>query len=495
MSVALPRVRPDAPKHSKNPVIRAVQKAVRTIKHNIEVSNFLPDGTKDIRVYLKYPGSSTGGRWLARWGWKYATHRLTRAGHWFFYATLFLGMFSSISLEIQTYIPFLYAVCFWFVATFFALVSKPNVAIKVRHAPVVSVGETLLVDAEVTSLRRGGIFPTQDVNLVPVGLPAEVDAVPPSGVVIGTMAPGESARVKMTLKANKRGVFTLPGYRIETDFPLGLLNAYQRIEAPSPLTVYPSFTALREFTLPSGTGWQEGGVAMLAKQGDSFEYWGNREWREGDSQRDIDWRATARLGGDAPIVREWREEYFFRVGIVLDTHLPRPTGKWRGMLYGPRAYDPPKAWSDAFERAISLSAGIADYMAREQYIIDIFAAGPTMHHLTVGRGSGYRDEILNILAGVEDTGNEPMSAIEPELLSSVHRLTTVICVFMTFDDKRRALVELLRSTGVGVKVILVPPRTKDDDEEDNEPAGVMAAPEPDTVIVDARAFTLGVDVL
>lgn len=495
MSVVLPRIQTGAPKRSKNPFIRAVQKTIRTVKHSIEVSNFLPDGTKDIRVYLKYPGSSTGGRWVARWFWKYLTHRLTRAGIWFFWATLFLAMFSSISLEIQTYIPFLYALSFWFVATVFALISKPKVSLKVRHAPVVSAGEPLLIDAEVTSLRRNGIFPLQDVNLVPIGLPAELDATPHTGTVVGTLAPGESTRVKITLKANKRGVFTLPGYRIETDFPLGLLNAYQRLDTPSPLTIYPSFTPLREFSLPSGTGWQEGGVAMLAKQGDSFEYWGNREWREGDSQRDIDWRATARLGGDAPIVREWREEYFFRVGIVLDTHLPRPTGAWRGMIYGPRAYEPAKMWTDAFERAVSLSAAIADYMAREQYIIDIFAAGPTMHHLTVGRGSGYRDEILNILAGVEDTASEPMSAIEPELLSSVHRLTTVICVFMTFDEKRRALVELLRSTGVGVKVILVPPRTKDEDDEDDEPVGVIIAPEPDTVIVDARTFALGVDTL
>ena len=88
-----------------------------------------------------------------------------------------------------------------------------------------------------------------------------------------------------------------------------------------------------------------------------------------------------------------------------------------------------------------------------------------------------------------------MSAIEPELLSSIHRLTTVICVFMTFDEKRRALDELLRSTGVGVKVILVPPRTKDEDEDEDAPVGVVAAPEPDTVIVDARTFALGVDTL
>lgn len=495
MSVAAITNAPN-PRRTRNPLVKAWRKLIQLIKVGIEVNNFLPDGTKDIRVYLKYPGSSQGGRWLARWGWKYATHRLTRAGHWFFYATLFLGVFSSISLEIQTYIPFLYALAFWFVAGVFTLFSKPNVAVKARHAPVVSAGETLLVDAQVSSLRRGGLFPTQDVSLVPVGLPAEVDAVSPSGVAVGTLAPGETKRVQLTLKPHKRGVFTLPGFRVDTDFPLGILNAYRRIDAPSALTVYPSFSPLKEFALPSGTGWQEGGVALMAKQGDSFEYWGNREWREGDSQRDIDWRATARLGGNTLIAREWREEYFFRVGIVLDTRLPRKTGKWLGLLYGPRAYDPPKEWSDALERAVSVSAAVADYMAREQYIVDIFAAGPTFHHLTVGRGAGYKDEILNILAGVSDTQTDPLSAIEPELLESVSRLTTVICVFLDYDERRRQFVDLLRSTGVGVKVIVVPPLPKGyDPEYDAEPAHAGFAPEPDTVIVDAAAFRAGVTAL
>ena len=227
---------------------------------------------------------------------------------------------------------------------------------------------------------------------------------------------------------------------------------------------------------------------------DSFEYWGNREWREGDSQRDIDWRATARLGGNTPIAREWREEYFFRVGIVLDTYLPRATGKWRGLLIGPRAYDPPKEWNDAFERAVSVSASVADYMAREQYIIDIFAAGPTFHHLTVGRGAGYKDEILNILAGVSDTQTDVLTAIEPELLESVSRLTTVICVFLEYDARRRAFVDLLRSTGVGVKVIVVPPLPKGYEiDDDSEPPAF--APEPDTVVVDARTFRSGVESL
>ena len=50
---------------------------------------------------------------------------------------------------------------------------------------------------------------------------------------------------------------------------------------------------------------------MASNIGESFEYLGNRDYREGDNPRDMDWRATARA--QAPIVREWVEEYMLRV--------------------------------------------------------------------------------------------------------------------------------------------------------------------------------------
>ena len=482
--------------HRRHPLLRLWRRTVRAVQNSIEVNGFLPDGTKDFVIYLRYPGASPVGRWFARWGWRFATHRLTRAGHWFFYVTLFLAMFGSITIEIQTYIPLLYALCFWGVAAAFVLVSRPNVSVRARHADVVSAGELLAIDAEVTSLRRGGLFPAQDINIVPMGLPAEIDAVPSSGAPVGVLSPGETAAVRLTLKAKKRGVYTLPGYRVETDFPFGLLNAYRRVETPSPLTVYPSFTPLEAFAFPNATGFGEGGTASLAAQGDSFEFWGNREWREGDSLRDIDWRATARLGGDAPVVREWREETFFRVGIVLDTFLARPTGAWRGVLFGPRAFDPPRTHRDALERSVSLAAALGDFLARHQYPLSLFAASGRVEYLNANRRTNARETILALLAGAEDTPKEWIADVETELLANTAQLSTIVCFFLEYDDRRRAFVELLRSTGVGVKVIVVPPRGKNEDEEDDsdEPAGVNT-PEPDMAVVDARAFRQGVRAL
>jgi Uncharacterized conserved protein (some members contain a von Willebrand factor type A (vWA) domain) len=407
------------------------------VRQSIELSSLFPPGTKDIRAYPYYTGS------YSRWVWRFHTHRLTRAGNWFLLLTFLLALFGSISLEIQTHIPFLYAMALWLVALVALPFQRPRARVEARHAPSLTAGETLQVDVAVTSEKKGGL-PQPDLNIVPIGLPPSIDADPPSGAPLSALGPGETARVRLGLVCRQRGAYTLPGYRLETDYPFGLVNAYRIFRTPSPLIVYPAFTRLSRLSLPVGERYQPGGVALAANMGDSFEFLGNREFREGDNIRDIDWRATARMGG-APIVREWREEYFLRVGIVLDTHLPR----WG--LFNEQA-----ARRAAFERAVSVTASVSDYMARQEYLVDLFAAGPDLYHLSTGRGLAYLEQILDILAVVETTPSEPLSAIEPELLAHLSRITTVICVFLCYDEVRREFVEKLRANGVGVKVILTP---------------------------------------
>jgi len=157
-----------------------------------------------------------------------------------------------------------------------------------------------------------------------------------------------------------------------------------------------------------------------------------------DNTRDIDWRATARLS--KPIIREYREEYFLRVGIVLDTHLPLEN-RGRG--------------ADDFERAVSMAAAVSDYMSRQDYIVDLFAAGPNLYHLTAGRSLAYLDQILDILACVDSSRQEPFEILEPAILENLSKITTVICVFLDWNATRQAFVDRLAQSGAGVKVIIV----------------------------------------
>jgi hypothetical protein len=94
-------------------------------------------------------------------------------------------------------------------------------------------------------------------------------------------------------------------------------------------------------------------------------------------------------------------------------------------------------------------------MARQDYLVDLFAAGPNLYHLTAGRSLAYLDQILDILACVDSSDTEPFNVIEPELLENLSKITTVICVMLDWDDTRRAFVHRLARQGAGIKVIVV----------------------------------------
>jgi uncharacterized protein (DUF58 family) len=376
---------------------------------------------------------------ISRWLWRIYSQRLTGAGRWFAVATaLFVG-YGGTSLQLQGFVLSAYASALWWVALLAMAVYRPRVRLVARSATRVCAGETLHVDVEVEQLGR---LRGADLVVIPHRLPGPIDSVPDEGVMLGDLRRGHISRVRIGLKCTKRGAYLLHGFRVETGFPFGILRARRTFGEERQLLVYPKFSPLARLALPTGRRYQPGGVALASVIGESFEYLGNREYREGDNPRDIDWRATARM--QRPIVREWVEEYMLRVAVILDTHVPKELA--RRELQERR---------EAFERAVSVAAAVSDYMARQDYLVDIFAAGPNLYHLTAGRSLAYLDQILEILACVDENPDEPFEVIEPQIAEMLSRISTVICVLLDWNEARREFVHRLSVQGVAVKVIIL----------------------------------------
>jgi uncharacterized protein (DUF58 family) len=389
--------------------------------------------TKDPWNYPAFKGG------VSRWIWRIYTQRLTPAGRWFALATACFVGYGGASLQLQGHVLAAYASVIWWIAIAALLVYRPRVRLEARHSQRVCAGETIPVDVTVTQL---GWLRGADLVVLPHRLPDAIDSVPDDGVVLPDLKRGESVETKLGLRCKKRGAYTLQGFRVETGFPFGILRARRTFHEKRPLLVYPKFTPLGHLTLPTGRRYQPGGVALASEIGESFEYLGNREYRPGDNVRDIDWRATARM--QRPIVREWVEEYMLRVAVVLDTHVP-----------GELSRKQKDQQREAFERAVSVTAAVSDYMARQDYLVDIFAAGPNLYHLTAGRSLAYLDQILDILACVDENPAEPFDVIEPQIAELLARISTTICVFLDWTESRRNFVHRLHAQNVAVKVILL----------------------------------------
>jgi hypothetical protein len=128
----------------------------------------------------------------------------------------------------------------------------------------------------------------------------------------------------VTLTARRRGRYELRAPTLRLTDPLRLATGLSVAASPQTLLVYPRFFRMDAFPVPLGRRYQPGGIPLSSNTGDAIEFVGTRDYREGDAIRNIHWRSWARRG--QPVVKEYQEEYFSRVALILDTFMPARPG-------------------------------------------------------------------------------------------------------------------------------------------------------------------------
>ena len=99
--------------------------------------------------------------------------------------------------------------------------------------------------------------------------------------------------------------------------PLGLWLVKKFSGNPRSVRVYPNFRALAKYTLlATDNRLSQIGVLQVRRRGEGTEFHQLREYRQGDSQRAVDWKATARTA--RLISREYEEDRDQRVLLVVD---------------------------------------------------------------------------------------------------------------------------------------------------------------------------------
>jgi len=245
-------------------------------------------------------------------------------------------------------------------------------------------------------------------------------------------------RVPLRLHPRRRGRYVLPGLGVARTDPFGLARSRAVWLPEHVVLAYPRYFTLEELPLPVGRRYQPGGIPLASQVGESLEFVGTREYREGDPLRKIHWPSSARLG--KPVVKEYQEEYFSRIALVLDTFLPRR----------PRPRE-----RERFEAAISLLASVAEHFSRSDEVVDILAAGPDLYEVSTGRSLGSLDNVLDVLACLEPSAAAPFETVGPALFERLERLTTVVAVMLEWDEAREAFLRRVRAMGVAVRVLLV----------------------------------------
>ena len=124
-----------------------------------------------------------------------------------------------------------------------------------------------------------------------------------------------SAQVDVTFP--RRGRYAQEGLRVSTGFPFGLLRKSRDIPLRREVLVLPNIQPTEEFyeILPLISGEVES-----HHKGRGHDLYAIRDYRQTDTARHVDWKATAKL--QQLKVREFTREDERRVALVFDTRLP-----------------------------------------------------------------------------------------------------------------------------------------------------------------------------
>jgi uncharacterized protein (DUF58 family) len=148
------------------------------------------------------------------------------------------------------------------------------------------------------------------------------DHHPPHAVVESlprtvTVPAGGWAEVRYGLTPVERGEAAFGATALRIASPAGLWLRNIDAGRPQSVRVYPNFSALTRFAIMAvDHRLSQIGVLQRRRRGEGLDFQQLREYREGDVQRQIDWKATARAG--KLVSREYQDERDQTLLLLVD---------------------------------------------------------------------------------------------------------------------------------------------------------------------------------
>lgn len=248
------------------------------------------------------------------------------------------------------------------------------------------------------------------------------------------IGPESGKEAEVSLTPLRRGNIHLQGYYLSRTDPFGLCRCRAGHNDEINLLVLPRIYAVPQLFFKGSRKYHQGGITAAQDRGDSNEFLTLREYVHGDPIKHVDWKATARTG--RPIVKQYRDEYFSRYGLVLDSFTA-------------------KKFSKTFEEAVSLAASILLSQDSINSVLDLLFVENECVTCTTGRGLQGHQRMLEILASVTTCRDRPFSQLAALVRSHCALLSGIIIIFVDFNEERKKLLDFLLCHNIPTKAILL----------------------------------------
>lgn len=243
-----------------------------------------------------------------------------------------------------------------------------------------------------------------------------------------------AASIKMKWTPLRRGKIYFSGaYLIKPDL-LGLFRRLFFVPKTQSCLVLPKRYPVKSLCFTGSRQYQAGGVSLANSVGDSTEFMGLRDYRQGDPFMHIHWKSLARY--NKLIVKEYQDEYFVRKALVLDTSAETLDHA-------------------LFEASVSVAASLAISEQENEALLDLMFVGHETYRFTAGRGVDHMPKLQEVLATVKKSDHSSFERLQQAVMQHSQQCSRLYCILLHWDKARQTFIQNLAANNVPVAVFLI----------------------------------------
>lgn len=235
-----------------------------------------------------------------------------------------------------------------------------------------------------------------------------------------------------------RGVYSWGAISARASDPLGLFVLESEIPTYAGLLVRPAPMKTRSLTLKPRYTLHAPGQIPARLSGAGTDFWGVREYRTGDSLRQINWRLKARHPRKL-FANEYERQEIADFGLILDTRRLSGSESLEGSL---------------FESSVRAAASLSESLLKNGNRVSLLVYGKPINSVYPGYGKHHLNSLLHSLSDARLGEYVPFSYLE-YFPTRLFPARSVIVIFSIVDTRDLEVYARLRS--YGYEVLLISP--------------------------------------
>ncbi len=191
----------------------------------------------------------------------------------------------------------------------------------------------------------------------------------------------QEARLAIRCRCPQRGYYRFEEVRVLFCDPFGFFQLQKRIELFSELYVYPRLFSVRSFPELKKGALPWFGIDTTHVSGDDDEFFGIREYQDGEFVQKIHWFSTARKS--RLIVKQFQRNSFVKATILF-------------------ALEPEKNYGEGKEAVaeymVKIAASVADYLLKRNVSVEVISFSGQALRIPFGKGAEQAERMFAFFA-------------------------------------------------------------------------------------------------